>query len=148
MSFSKHFGSTSSQAYWGKGASGGRPGSPQGLARTDFGTSNTKTPPYWEPALENRGYPFRTWSQDIDVWSAGTELQPELWAPSVVQRLGGAARALAREVPVGELRDGRWSATTGAQETGLSILTRGFARRFGALAIETSTRCIIELPQF
>ena len=88
------------------------------------------------------------WSQDIDVWSAGTELAAELWAPSVVQRLGGAARALAREVPVGELRDGRWDATNGVQETGLAILMRGLARRFGAFAFETSTRCIIELLQF
>ena len=65
-----------------------------------------------------------------------------------VQRLGGAARALAREVSPGELRDGRWDATGGAQEPGLALLVRGLARRFGAFAIETSTRCIIELLTF
>ena len=84
----------------------------------------------------------------MDVWSAGTELQPELWAAAVVQRLGGAARALAREVPVGELREGRWDPINGVQESGLKILMRGLPRRIGAFAIETRPRCIIELPQF
>ena len=66
----------------------------------------------------------------------------------MVQRLGGAARALAREVPPGELRDGRWDAQNGVQESGLALLIRGLARRFGAFAIETSTRCIIERLTF
>ena len=66
----------------------------------------------------------------------------------MVQRLGGAARALAREVPPGDLRDGRWDAINGVQESGLALLVRGLARRFGAFAIETSTRCIIELLTF
>ena len=140
-------------AWWGKGFGGGRPGGHHSTVTTaaggePYGASTSKVPLYWEPALENRGYPFRVWLQDVDVWSAGTELQAELQAPAVVQRLGGAARALAREVPHGELRDGRWDAASGAQESGLALLMRGLARRFGAFAIETSTRCIIELLTF
>ena len=72
-----------------------------------IGHSTSKVPPFWEPSLELRGYPFRTWLQDLDVWAAGTELQPEQQAPAVVQRLGGAARELARGVPTQQLRDGR-----------------------------------------
>ena len=53
------------------------------------------------------GYPFRVWLQDLDIWAAGTELNYELVAPAVVQRLGGAARELVRAVPAAELRDGR-----------------------------------------
>ena len=86
--------------------------------------------------------------QEIDIWSAGTELQQEQMAPAVVQKLGGAARAIAREVPASELRDGRYNATTGVQETGLVLLMRGLARRFGQFAVETSTRCIIDLLGF
>ena len=82
--------------------------------------------------------------KDIDVWSAGSDLQPEQLAPAVVQKLGGAARAIAREVPTNELRDGRYNPTTGAQDTGLALLIRGLARRFGQFAVETSSRCIID----
>ena len=59
-----------------------------------LGHSTSKIPPYWEPTLELKGYPFRVWLQDLDVWAAGTELQQEQQAPAVVQRLGGAAREL------------------------------------------------------
>ena len=61
--------------------------------------------------------------QDLDVWSAGTELQSELVAPAVVQRLGGAARELVRAVLASELRDGRHDLAT------------------GAINLRTSTRC-------
>ena len=132
-------------AWWGKGKGAGRSTQP---AQEPYGHSTSKIPPYWEPGLELRGYPFRIWLQDVDVWSAGTELQPELQAPAVAQRLGGAARALVREVPTNELRDGRLDPLTGALETGLVLLTRGLSRRFGAFAVETSTRCIIDMLTF
>ena len=72
----------------------------------------------------------------------------ELQAPAVAQRLGGTARDLVRQVPVAELRDGRLGPLTGAIESGLQILLRGLERRHGGVAVETSTRCIIELRQF
>ena len=105
-------------------------------------------PPLWEPTLELRGYPFRVWLQDLDVWAAGTELNQELIAPAVVQRLGGAARELVRAVPAQELRDGRFNPQTQGVDAGLQILVRGLERRFGAFAVETSTRIIIDLLQF
>ena len=96
-----------------------------------IGHSTSKIPPYWEHSLELRGYPFRVWIQDLDVWAAGTELAAELQAPAVVQRLGGAARELIRAVPTQELRDGRLDPVTGAIDSGLTILVRGLTRRFG-----------------
>ena len=81
---------TTSHAGTGAGAflSSGR----SRLANEDrIGHSTSKIPPYWEPALELKGYPFRVWLQDLDVWAAGAELDAELRAPSVVQRFGGAA---------------------------------------------------------
>ena len=105
-------------------------------------------PPFWEPTLELRGYPFRVWLQDLDVWAAGTELNAELVAPAVVQRLGGAARKLVRAAPAQELRDGRVNPATQAVDTGFQILVRGLERRFGAFAVVTSTRVIIDLLQF
>ena len=84
----------------------------------------------------------------MDVWAAGAELQAELQAPAVVQRLGGAARDLVRAVPTTELRDCRMDPVTGAIESGLTLLVRGLTRRFGQFAVETSTRCIIDLLGF
>ena len=85
---------------------------------------------------------------DLDVWAAGTELRAELQAPAVVQRLGGADRELIRAVPTQELRDGRLDPITGTVDSGLTILVRGLTRRFGQFAVETSTRCIIDLLGF
>ena len=67
-----------------------------------IGHSTSKIPPYREPSLELKGYPFRVWMSDLDVWAAGTELRAGLQAPGVVQRLGGAARELLWEIPVGQ----------------------------------------------
>ena len=113
-----------------------------------IGHSTSKIPPFWEPTLELKGYPFRVWLQDLDVWAAGTELQQEQQAPAVVQRLGGAARELARGVPTTQLRDGRVDPVTGVTTTGLTMLVQGLERRFGQFAVETSTRCIIPLTCF
>ena len=140
--------SASGSIWWGKGGPRGSPSRSPDQRGEPFGHSTSKVPPYWEPGLEQRGYPFRIWLQDVDVWSTGTELQPELQAPAVVQRLGGAARALAREVPTAELRDGRVDPQNGNIDSGLTILVRGLARRFGQFAVETSTRCIIDMLSF
>ena len=84
----------------------------------------------------------------MDVWVAGTELQPEQQAPAVAQRLGGAARELARSAPTQQLRDGRLDPVTGAVVPGLTMLVQGLTRRFGQFEVETSTRCIIDLLGF
>ena len=129
----------SGSTWWGKG--GRNP-------RADYGQSIIKVPPYWDPTLENKGYPFRTWIRGLDVWAAGTELPAQLQAPAVVQRLGGAARDLVREIPTTELRDGRQDPVTGDVSSGLNMLTQGWTRRFGQFAVETSTSCIINMLTF
>ena len=58
--------------------------------------SSSKIPPYWSPELELRGYPFRTWVQDVNLWMASTELNEQSIAGAVAQRLGGVARSLVR----------------------------------------------------
>lgn len=96
-------------------------------------------------SLGFRGKPYRVWLQYLDAWAAGAELAAEPHAPAVVQRLGGAARDLARAAPTTELGDGRTDPTAGVIESGPTLLARGLARWFGQCAIETSTRCIVDL---
>ena len=81
-----------SPTFWGKGKGHAPPGSTyQRTGYESFGHSTSKVPPYWEPSLKLKGYPFRVWLQDLDVWSAGAELADQLVAPAVAQRLGGGA---------------------------------------------------------
>ena len=113
-----------------------------------YGHSTSKIPPYWEPAYELKGYPFRTWLQDLSIWAAGTELNQELQAPAVAQRLGGTAKDLVREVPAEALRDGRVDPDIGLHQTGLQMLIAGLERRHGQFAVEVSTQAIIRLLNF
>ena len=53
-----------------------------------------------------------------------------------------------RAVLAQELRDGQIDPATGVIDSGLRILVRGLERRFGAFAVETSTRVTIDLLQF
>ena len=103
------------EAFWGRGK--GKGGVRTAGNRSSNPTLTSKVPPYWEPRYEQAGYPFRIWLQDVNLWSGGTELAPELQAPAVAQRLGGTARDLVRQVPVAELREGRLDALTGAIES-------------------------------
>ena len=66
----------SSSSYWGKGGKPGPDGSHRATSRSwePFDHSTSKIPPFWEPTLELRGYPFRVWLQDLDVWAAGIEV--------------------------------------------------------------------------
>ena len=118
--------------YWG-GDRGKGHGSGSAVPAAQLAQQSTsKVPPYWDPSLELRGYPFRVWLQDINIWAAGTELIPQLQAPAVAQRLGGTARDLVREVPASELREGRYDGATGTQLlTGLELLLQGLNRRHG-----------------
>eukprot|EP00973_Karenia_brevis_P004327 592941-Karenia_brevis.AAC.1 len=54
--------------------------------------STSKVPPFWTLDLELKGYPFRAWKQDIEVWDAGTELHENQRGPAIIQRLGGIAK--------------------------------------------------------
>ena len=69
--------------------------------------STFKIPPYWAPLLETKGYPLAVWAKDIELWCAGTELTPQQMGPAMVQRLGGIARELMREVPIVLITNGR-----------------------------------------
>ena len=110
--------------------------------------STSKVPPFWAPYLEQRGYPFRLWVQDIMLWCAATELQPAQRGPAIVQRLGGTARDLCREVPVENIAHGRFDNAGNQIEDGVQMLVAGLRRRFGPLDVQTSISTIVELLTF
>ena len=110
---------------------------------------STKIPPYWGPELE-RTYPFRVWCQDLNIWAQSTELEERKLGAAVAGRLGGVARALAREMPVENLRDGATVGTPPNQTTlnGMELLVRALAKRFGPLSFEVAFTSMTEYLGF
>ncbi|CAK0801133.1 unnamed protein product, partial [Prorocentrum cordatum] len=118
----------------------------QGLPAAELAQQSTsKVPPFWAPYLEQRGYPFRLWVQDVMLWCAATELQQHQRGPAIVQRLGGTARDLCREVPVEAIAHGRFDQLGNLVENGVQMLITGLRRRFGPLDVQSSISTIVEL---
>ena len=107
-----------------------------------------KNPPPWNAAWEE-SYPFAIWLQDIVLWAASTDVDPDRQAPAVVMGLSGAARELCREVDVATLQNGilaDWQDGQGlVQRSGLAVLLRGLSRKFAPLGIE---QVIKDVSQF
>ncbi|CAK0838336.1 unnamed protein product [Prorocentrum cordatum] len=121
----------------------------QGLPAAELAQQSTsKVPPFWAPYLEQRGYPFRLWVQDVTLWCAATELQPQQRGPAIVQRLGGTARYLCREVPLEAIAMGRFDQLGNQIEDGVQMLIAGLRRRFGPLDVLTFISTIVELLNF
>ena len=110
--------------------------------------STSKVPPFWAPYLEKRGYPFRIWTQDVMLWCAATELHVAQRGPAIVQRLGGTARDICREVPVETIAHGRWDMNGNQIEDGVQTIINGLRRRFGPSDVSTSIVTIVELLTF
>ena len=121
-------------------------------------TTTTKVPPFWEPTLEE-SYPFRIWLQDIDLWVHSTEVPTERRAPSIVLRLGGTARALAREVPAATLAHGtdrpvdppQWDdqgQPVQEHRTGVDIILDLLRRRFAPFEQESQIRVLNDFFRF
>ena len=146
--------------YWDNGGNFGAPQPPQQRLNAQAAQlSTSKVPPYWTPELELQGYPFRTYLQDVRIWSSSSELNVEAQGGAVVQRLGGVARSYARDVDPEILRNGRFQLDNMGQQifdlqgnpvvvSGLELLLNGLARKFGAREFETSVSSVIELLTF
>ena len=83
----------------------GRTGAPPPMHMGQYVPATLKNPPPWNAAWEE-SYPFAIWLQDIVLWAASTDVDPDRQAPAVVMGLSGAARELCREVDVATLQNG------------------------------------------
>ena len=132
------------QAHNGKG---GAP-NPWVMPQQQFAQSTLKTPPQWNPSWEEV-LPFAIWVQDVLLWAASTDVDPDRQAPLVVQALSGTARELCREIDIAVLQQGQvgdWGDGLGmVHHEGLAILLRGLSRKFAPLGIE---QIIKDISQF
>ena len=57
--------------FWNRKGKGGgherRGGASREPHRESHGYATSKIPPYWEPRLEQTGYPFRVWLKDVEL---------------------------------------------------------------------------------
>ena len=66
---------------------------------------NYRIPPSWSPENEST-YSFRAYMTDMSIWIMLTDLQPHQQCASIVMRLGGAAREMARMISPQEMMHG------------------------------------------
>ena len=114
------------------------------------GMANSRVPPTW--SLENdRRYPLRYYRQDLELWSASTDIEEQRKGPVALLRITGAARTILREMPVHLLQQGQQVTDDFGNViriTGLEFLLRALERRYGALAEEVQIHAISELMAF
>ncbi|CAE7041822.1 unnamed protein product, partial [Symbiodinium sp. KB8] len=114
---------------------------PQGAG----GGNSIRLPPRWEPAMETT-LPFRTWMQDLMLWTIGTDLAPHQQAVAIISQLGGPARDLARTLTPGELYNG--GVINGQALDPVSFLLHGLSSRFAPLDEENRLRAAQDLLSF
>ena len=121
------------------------------VPQVTFGLSSLKIPPAW--SAENKAYPFRKWVNDVLLWAATTDLDPEKIAPAVAMQITGIAKVRIDELletPGGmqQLQYGGIDPNTGQQYNGLQLLMRMLSNKFGPLDHEIDSQAIRSFRNF
>ena len=106
---------------------------------------NMRMPPRWEPAMETT-LPFRTWMQDLMLWTIVTDLTPPQQTAAIISQLGGPARELARTLTPDEVYNG--GMVNGVRVDPVSFLLHGLSHRFAPLDEENRLRAVQDLLSF
>ena len=109
------------------------------------GNNNMRLPPRWEPTMENH-LPFRSWLQDLMLWTIVSDLAPHQQCAAIISQLGGAARDLARTLSPNEVYNG--GIVNGVQLDPVSFLLHGLSSRFAPLDEESRLRAAQEILSF
>ena len=109
------------------------------------GYQSHRLPPRWEPGLET-SLPFRTWLQDLLLWTITSDMEPHRQAAAIISQLGGAARELARTLTPQEIFQG--GIVNGQQLDPVSFLIHGLSVRFSPLDDEIRIRAAQDLLHF
>ena len=104
-----------------------------------------RMPPSWDPAMQHR-YSFRSWTQDLLIWSIATEMDPARKAALVVMSLRGTAQEYARAIPPQALIQG--GHINGVAVDALTFLMHALAERFAALGDELRLTSLTDMFGF
>ena len=109
------------------------------------GGQGIRLPPRWDPSME-QNLPFRTWMQDLMLWTICTDMEPHQQCAAIISQLGGAARELARSLTPQEVYNG--GTINGVQLDPVSFLLHGLQLRFAPLDEETRLRAAQDMLAF
>ena len=105
-----------------------------------------RAPPSWSPE-QAQAYPFRTWTQDLQIWSiAHVDIPPAQQAANIIMQLGGAARELVRNMSYDQIAHG--GMIGGVQQDPVTFLVAQLATNYAPLGEETRLTAMTELMQF
>ena len=107
------------------------------------GNASMRLPPRWEPGSHTS---FRSWMQDLMLWTIVTDMTPPQQCAAIIAQLGGAARELARSLTPAEVYNG--GVVNGIQLDPVSFLLHGLQARFAPLDEETRLRAAQDLLSF
>ena len=109
------------------------------------GQGSMRLPPRWEPNMENT-LPFRSWMQDLMLWTICTDMNAPQQCAAIISQLGGAARELARSLTPNEVFNG--GQINGVMLDPVSYLLHGLQQRFAPLDEENRLRAAQDLLSF
>jgi hypothetical protein len=109
------------------------------------GEASLRIPPRYDPANEHN-YSFRIYSNDTLHWCMMSDMQPHQQCASIIQRLGGEARELARLMTPQELMNG--GQLNGNAVDPVTLLFHALQTRFGPLEEETRMTAVNNLLKF
>ena len=107
--------------------------------------ASARVPPRWSPELEAT-YSFRTYAQDTLIWCITTDMQPAQQCAAIIQRLGGAARDLARAMQPNEMMNG--GQVNGVRVDPVTLLFNGLQERFAPLQEESRLAALTTFMTF
>ena len=107
------------------------------------GAQSSRLPPRWEPASN---VSFRSWTQDLMLWTISSDLQPQQQCALIISQLGGAARDVARTMTPNEVYAG--GIVNGQQVDPITYLLHGLAQRFAPSDDEFCLRATQDLLVF
>ena len=107
------------------------------------GAQSSRLPPRWEPASN---VSFRSWTQDLMLWTISSDLQPHQQCALIISQLGGAARDVARTLTPNEVYAGGF--VNGQQVDPITYLLHELSQRFAPLDDELRLRATQDLLGF
>ena len=106
---------------------------------------NNRVPPGWSPEQEGT-YSFRAYLTDITIWMMMTDLQPHQQCASIIARLGGAAREVARMINPQQMMHG--GMLNGVMVDPVTFILGILHARYSALEEESRLTAMTEMLAF
>ena len=111
----------------------------------DLRIGGKSPPPNWNP--EDKSYPLRQWTRDIQLWLLATDYPPHAIAALLTRALKGSAAHISRGYTCGELTRGRLDRDNRLIDP-VTMILNDVSRRYMPNQLEEEMRADYEFSQF